>query len=89
MPSPKITYSAVIYSGQPRIFVSFDFDAQLNKRMGKVTGAKWSNSHTCWHITDMELNWSKCKLPEEIKELLRYLNIKTTERYLHVSNQNG
>lgn len=57
---PKPTFTLITYDGQSRIKVSFENNANWNKRMKQVAGAKWSMTLKSWHIPATNTNRLKC-----------------------------
>ena len=60
---PAVSYSLVNHRNVNRILVQFDSNAEWNKRIGKVEGARWSKTLCGWTIPDTIENRIKCKLP--------------------------
>jgi len=59
----KVSYQLIQKENETRILVRFDFSSELNKRMQRVNGAKWSKSLKAWHIPDTPENRTKCGIP--------------------------
>jgi integrase/recombinase XerD len=57
----KIILKRVFHRGIWRILISFAYDESLSVLVRKVTGVRYSNSHTCWYTDDSE---------ERLKEIL-------------------
>lgn len=60
---PKPVFEFVTHKGEARIKVSFEFNAEWNKRMKETPGATWSKTLRSWHVPDTEANRKKCGLP--------------------------
>lgn len=60
MATPR--FELTTHKGENRIKVCFEHNADWNKRMKQVPGAKWSASMRCWHIPDTEENRISCKI---------------------------
>ncbi len=61
----SITYKPIVHRGEKRILVIFAKDAALIKQLRAKTDARWSKTHTAWHIADTKAHRIKCKLPLE------------------------
>jgi len=47
-----VTYELDSHEGKEVIFICFDYNIELNKRVRKLAGAKWSNSRKAWYVPD-------------------------------------
>lgn len=57
-----ITYSLITHRSTNCILIKFDANAEWNKRISKVEGARWSKRLKGWTIPDTQQNRNKCKL---------------------------
>lgn len=79
-PNP-LNFTPINYGGKALIQVKFEWNAEWNKRMRTVTGAKWSNSLKSWLIPDTNANRARCKLPpKDFLTVNRVPNDLTRER---------
>ncbi|RTL58740.1 MAG: hypothetical protein EKK37_10460 [Sphingobacteriales bacterium] len=61
-----VTYHIINHRHQPRILVKFPHNQDFNKRIKKVPGVLWSQTHKAWHIPDTPENRNKCGLPADL-----------------------
>ncbi len=54
----------IIYKGDARIALHFDYSKEANERVRKLTGVKWSNTLKVWHVPDNDVYRKQFKLPE-------------------------
>ncbi len=57
-----VVIKRALHKGLPRLFVLFDYDAELISLIKQIKGAAWSNTRKCWYVEDKE---------ENIQELLK------------------
>ena len=78
----KPIYNQITYQNQPRIQISFDYNPEWNKRMGKIPGAKWSRTLNSWHIPDTNANRLRCGfLPTQVAANNQDVRQKLVEVY--------
>jgi integrase/recombinase XerD len=65
---PTFTYKPIVHRGEKRILILFTYNAKTVAELRKKTNAKWSKTHTAWHIADTTEHRKKCKLPLENEE---------------------
>jgi integrase/recombinase XerD len=65
---PKFIYKPIVHRGEKRILIFFTYDAKTVTNLRQKTDAKWSKTHTAWHIADTKEHRIKCKLPLEQEE---------------------
>ena len=53
----------MLHKNEARILVLFRYDANVVRKLRQKTDAKWSKTHSAWHIADNPTNRDKCKLP--------------------------
>ncbi|WP_026714131.1 site-specific tyrosine recombinase/integron integrase [Flavobacterium daejeonense] len=58
----KWSAKAIKHKGENRIAVYFEKNADLIERIKKIDGARWSQTHTAWHIPDTEENRVRFKI---------------------------
>ena len=58
----KWTAKKLKHKGQHRIAIYFESTPELNARIRKVEGAKWSATHKVWHVPDTPENRTKFKI---------------------------
>jgi len=63
-----ITYKPIVHRGEKRILVIFAKDATIVNNLRAKTDARWSKTHTAWHIADTKEHRIKCKLLFEAEE---------------------
>ncbi|GAA4394342.1 site-specific integrase [Nibrella viscosa] len=49
---PQVRYESAQHHGKSVIFICFEPDKQLNERVRKLAGARWSSSKKAWYVTD-------------------------------------
>jgi integrase/recombinase XerD len=54
------------HKGESRIAVYFEKDKELNERIKKVAGARWSATKRCWHMPDTIENRERFKIGSKI-----------------------
>ncbi len=64
----SITYKPVVHRGEKRILVIFAKDENMINKLRAKTDARWSKTHTAWHIADTKEHRIKCKLFFEAEE---------------------
>jgi len=57
---PSIEYKLVHHRGEDRILVSFEKNADWNRRIRAVNGVRWSRTLKGWTIPDTAINRHKC-----------------------------
>lgn len=50
---PQISFELGIHRGKNVIFIRFEKNQELNDRVKKLNGVKWSNSVTAWYVPDV------------------------------------
>lgn len=65
---PTFTYKPIVHRGEKRILIFFTYNAKTVAELRQKTNAKWSKTHTAWHIADTTEHRIKCKLPLEKEE---------------------
>ncbi|MVM40412.1 tyrosine-type recombinase/integrase [Spirosoma sp. HMF3257] len=48
----KIIYECTRHNGKDVIFIRFEYNKELNKRVRELSGARWSQSQKAWYIVD-------------------------------------
>ncbi len=54
----------IIHNNQARIALHFDYSKEVNERVRKLAGAKWSSTLKVWHVPDNVTYREQFKLPE-------------------------
>ncbi len=62
-PMPTFKYQPIVHKGEKRILIFFAYNAKTVAALRQKTNAKWSKTHTAWHIADTTEHRIKCKLP--------------------------
>jgi integrase/recombinase XerD len=60
----------IIYKKESRISVEFEKNLELNERIKKIEGCKWSQSLKCWHIPDTPENRIRFKIESGLQQSL-------------------
>lgn len=60
---PAVTYALGEHQGEAVIFIRFDYDAELVKRVRKLTGVRWSRSRKAWYVKDNDHHRQLFRLP--------------------------
>ncbi|MDP2175683.1 MAG: site-specific integrase [Bacteroidota bacterium] len=60
----------ISYKNEGRISVEFEKNLELNERIKKIEGCKWSQSLKCWHIPDTPENRIRFKIESGIQQNL-------------------
>jgi integrase/recombinase XerD len=60
----------IIYKKESRISVEFEKNLELNERIKKIEGCKWSQSLKCWHIPDTPENRIRFKIESGVQQKL-------------------
>jgi integrase/recombinase XerD len=47
-----VKYELAMHKGQEVIFIRFDYSAELNQRVKKLVGVRWSQSQKSWYVLD-------------------------------------
>lgn len=58
------------YKNESRITVEFEKNLELNERIKKIEGCKWSQSLKCWHIPDTAENRIRFKIESGVQQKL-------------------
>lgn len=53
------------HNNEKRIAIYFEKNRELNERIKKLVGVKWSNTKKAWHVPDNEENRKKFKIEKE------------------------
>jgi integrase/recombinase XerD len=48
----QVTYEMALHKGQDVIFIRFDYSRELNERVRKLIGVRWSKSQRSWYVID-------------------------------------
>jgi integrase/recombinase XerD len=83
---PTFTYKPIVHRGENRILILFAYNAKTVAELRQKTNAKWSKTHSAWHIEDTVANRIKCKLPLEDEE---NITIKKTTAPITKINTNA
>jgi integrase/recombinase XerD len=60
-----VRYEPATHRGKYVIFIIFERNADLNQRVRKLTGVKWSNSRKAWYVPDIPVYRKKFRLTAE------------------------
>ena len=74
----KITYELANHKNKDVIFIHFERNAEMNQRVKKLVGVKWSNSKNAWYVLDSVFYREKFKIkPKPLigKEVLSNINV--------------
>ena len=78
----KPSFTLINHENRPRIQVSFEYNKEWNKRMSKITGAKWGKTLNSWHILDTNVNRLCCGiLPTHVEANNEQVRQKLIEVY--------
>jgi site-specific recombinase XerD len=62
-PVPQVTFQPGRLHDEAVIFIRFDYDAELVKRVRTLTGVRWSKSQKAWYVKDNDHYRQQFKLP--------------------------
>ncbi len=62
-PVPQVTFQPGRLHDEAVIFIRFDYDAELVKRVRTLTGVRWSKSEKAWYVKDNDHYRQQFKLP--------------------------
>ena len=63
----EIKYEAANHVGKEVIFIHFVKNAELNQRVKKLTGVKWSSSRKAWYVNDNNYYRALFKITNKLK----------------------
>ena len=71
----KITYELANHKGKAVIFIRFDYDTELIRRVKTFVGIKWSQSQKAWYVLDTPQYRTKFGLETNLvgKEVLSHI----------------
>ncbi len=63
----EIIYEPALHKGKSIIFIRFEKNIDLNNRVKKLVGVKWSQSNKAWYVADNDTFRTKFKIPLKVE----------------------
>lgn len=70
-----VKYESANHDGKQVIFIRFSYDADLIKRVKKLTGVKWSQRQKAWYVLDTEDYRKRFGMVQKVASKQAWLNI--------------
>jgi len=74
-----IEFKPIFHLKQERIALVYEYSALINNTAKKISGARWSQSHKCWHIP---LNEAVCKQAIHVLEPYGKIDLQLLNTFL-------
>ena len=65
----QVNFEPFTHRGEKRIAIKFANVPELNQRVRKLDGVKWSQTQKCWHVADTEENRARFKMNTNLEAL--------------------
>lgn len=86
----KIKYELANHQGKDVIFIHFEKNLEMNQRVRKLVGVKWSNSKKAWYVLDSAFYHEKFKLAprspigKEVLSNIHAVNQPALQKYVEI-----